>query len=48
MNTRYITGGQVYVDRSFQQKTVAMEEGKLRLLPPDAPVSGEVYDAAGK
>ena len=32
----------------FQQKTVAMEEGKLRLLPPDAPVSGEVYDAAGK
>lgn len=48
MNTRYITGGQVYVDRSFQQKTVAMEEGTLRLLPPDAPVSGEVYDAAGK
>ena len=48
MNTRYITGGQVYVDRSFQQKTVAMEEGKLRLLPPDAPVAGEVYDAAGK
>lgn len=48
MNTRYITGGQVYVGRSFQQKTVAMEEGKLRLLPPDAPVSGEVYDAAGK
>lgn len=48
MNTRYITGGQVYVGRSFQQKTVAMEEGTLRLLPPDAPVSGEVYDAAGK
>ena len=48
MNTQYIVGGQVYVDRSFQQKTVAMEEGKLRLLPPDAPVSGEVYDAAGK
>lgn len=48
MNTRYIVGGQVYVDRSFQQKTVAMEEGKLRLLPPDTPVSGEVYDAAGK
>lgn len=48
MNTQYIVGGQVYVDRSFQQKTVSMEEGKLRLLPPDAPVSGEVYDAAGK
>ena len=48
MNTQYIVGGQVYVDRSFQQKTVAMEEGKLRLLPPDAPRSGEVSDAAGK
>lgn len=44
----YIINGQVYIDRCFQRKTVAMEEGKLRLLPPDAPVSGQVYDAAGK
>lgn len=44
----YIINGQVYIEHCFQRKTVAMEEGKLRLLPPDAPVSGEVYDAAGK
>ena len=48
MEIRYIVNGQVYIDRAFQEKTVAIEEGKLRLLPPDAPVSGEVYDAAGK
>lgn len=44
----YIINGQVYIDHCFQRKTVAMEAGKLRLLPPDAPVSGEIYDAAGK
>lgn len=44
----YIINGQVYIDHVFQRKTVAMEAGKLRLLPPDAPVSGGIYDAAGK
>ena len=48
MNTRYIVGGQVYVDRSFRRGTVAMEAGRIRLLPPDAPVDGQVFDAAGK
>lgn len=48
MGVRYITNGQVYTGRRFQEKTIAMEGGRLRLLPPDAPVSGEVYDAAGK
>lgn len=48
MSTGYIVNGQVYLDHRFQRATVAMEDGKLRLLPPDAPVSGEVYDAAGK
>ena len=48
MGTRYITKGRVYADRRFQERTVAIEDGKLRLLPPDAPVSGEVYDAAGR
>lgn len=48
MNTRYIVNGRVYVDRRFQEKTIAMEDGKLRLLPPDAPVSGQVWDAEGK
>ena len=44
----YIINGQVYIDHCFQRKTIAMEAGKLRLLSPDAPVSGQVYDAAGK
>lgn len=44
----YIINGQVYIDHCFQRKTIAMEAGKLRLLSPDAPVSGEVYDAVGK
>lgn len=48
MGVRYITNGQVYTGRRFQEKTIAMEGGRLRLLPPDAPVSGEVCDAAGR
>lgn len=48
MRTRYIVNGQVYVDRRFQSRTVAMEDGVIRLLPPEKPVSGEVCDAAGK
>ena len=44
----YIINSQVYIDHCFQRKTIAMEAGKLRLLSPDAPVSGQVYDAAGK
>lgn len=48
MSVRYLTNGQVYVDRRFQPKTIEIKDGKLALLPPEAPVSGEVYDAAGK
>lgn len=48
MSTRYIVNGQVYVDHRFQERTVAMEDGVIRLLPPEKPVSGEVCDAAGK
>lgn len=48
MSTGYITNGQVYMNRGFHPKTIAMEGGKLRLLEPDAPVSGLVYDARGK
>lgn len=48
MSVRYVTGGQVYVDRRFQARTVELRDGKLVLLPPDAPVSGEIFDAAGK
>ena len=48
MSVRYITGGQVYLDRRFQAKTIELRDETLALLPPDAPVSGEVYNAAGK
>lgn len=48
MSVQYIINGQIYVDHRFQPGTIAMEDGKLRLLPADEPVSGEVYDAAGK
>ena len=48
MSVRYIINGQVYTGRRFQAMTVRMEDGRLRLLPPDAPVSGDVFDAAGK
>ncbi len=48
MSTQYIVNGQVYTGRSFQAKTLAIEGGRLDLLPPDAPVDGELFDAAGK
>ena len=48
MCTQYLTNGLIYRDRRFQAGTIAVEDGKIRLLPPDAEVSGEVYDAAGK
>lgn len=48
MSVRYLTNGQVYADRRFQSKTIRIEDGRLALLPPEAPVSGEVCDAAGK
>lgn len=48
MGPYYITNGQVYVDRRFQTGTIRMADGKIQLLPPDAPVSGPSYDAKGK
>ncbi len=48
MSTRYLINGRVYVDHAFQSRTVAVEDGRLRLLPPDAPAAGEVIDLAGK
>lgn len=48
MSAQFIINGQVYVDRRLQARTIEIRDGKLALLPPDAPVSGEVYDAAGK
>lgn len=48
MSVRYLKNGKVYVDRRFQPKTIEIRDGQLALLPPEAPVSGDVYDAAGK
>ncbi len=49
MSVRCMINGQVYVGRRFQAKTVCIEDGKIRLLPPDAPVpEGEAYDATGE
>ena len=48
MGISCIVNGQVYIDRRFQEKTVVLEEGRLRLLPPDAPAPGEIFDAGGR
>ena len=48
MCTQYLTNGLIYRDRRFQAGTIAVEDGKIRLLALDTEVSGEVYDAAGK
>lgn len=46
----YIVNGQVYVDRTFQNKTVCMKDGKIELLEADAaiPADAQKVDAAGK
>lgn len=48
MKLRCIVNGQVYIGHSFVPKTVAIEDGKLRLLEPDCVVDGgELFDASG-
>lgn len=46
----YIVNGQVYVDRTFQSKTVCMKDGKIELHEADAaiPADAQKVDAAGK
>lgn len=46
----YIVNGQVYVDRTFQNKTVCMKNGKIELLEADAaiPADAQKVDASGK
>ena len=49
MERTYLVNGAVYIDRAFQKKTVLMADGKLELLPPEAPTGdGQVVDAAGR
>lgn len=48
--SRYIVNGEVYIEHRFLKKTIKIEDGKLIILPPDAPIKdgAEVYNAAGK
>lgn len=48
--SKYIVDGEVYVEHRFLKKTVKIENGKLTILPPDAPVEddAEIYNATGK
>ncbi len=50
MKDCYIINGSVYVDREFEKKTVAIENGKIVLLDAGSviPADAVTYDAAGK
>lgn len=49
MNDTYIINGQVYIDHSFQHKTVHIRDGRLYLMEPgETPGPGQVLDAAGQ
>ena len=47
---QYIVNGKVFLDGSFQEKTIGVEGGCIRVLPKDAPLEdgAKVYDAEGK
>ena len=42
-----IVDGEVYIEHRFLKKTIKIEDGKLTILPPDAPIEAgaEVYNA---
>ena len=48
--SRYIVNGEVYIEHRFLNKTIKIEDGKLIILPPDAPIEAgaEVYNATGR
>ena len=48
--SRYIVNGEVYIEHRFLKKTIKIEDGKLTILPPDAPIEAgaEVYNATGR
>lgn len=48
MDETYIVNGQVYIDHCFQEKTICIQGGKIKLLEPGAQTSGSVFDAAGR
>ena len=48
MNGTYIINGQVYIDHTFQKKTIYIQDGTIHLLAADCQTSGTVFDAAGR
>ena len=50
MKDCYIVNGSVYVDRMFVEKTVAVQDGKIKLLDAGSaiPAGALTYDATGK
>ena len=48
MNGTYIIHGQVYIDHTFQKKTIYIQDGTINLLEADCQTSGTVFDAAGR
>ena len=50
MKDCYIVNGSVYVDRMFVEKTVAVQDGKIKLLDAGSaiPADALTYDATGK
>lgn len=50
MGESYIINGRVYIGRRFEEKTLRLSGGKLRVLEPDAPIpaGADVVDASGK
>ena len=48
MAKTYLVNGRVYIGRQFEDKTLAMENGKLTVLEAGSDTSdGAVFDAAG-
>lgn len=47
MEKVYLKNGLVYQGREFLPKTLLLEDGKVYVLPPDAPADAPVVDAAG-
>lgn len=47
---QYIINGKVFLDGSFQEKTIGIEEGHICILPKEETLEegAKVYDAAGK
>ena len=50
MGETYLVNGRVYLGRRFEEKTLRLSGGKLRVLEPDAPIpaGADVVDASGK